>query len=144
MYDQNKIDFTQVVKKARTDKHATWIVCLLTNGEVEMVKTSKEWRSLKDLCEKNNLFIQELYLQFRSNSVKIDVSDCDALYFINSVTAMMGGSSKETYTIGKFKGDKVYKTIWNVPELIVEREFEDNEDGCFQETIIRNDQKKKN
>jgi hypothetical protein len=57
---------------------------------------------------------------------------------------MMGGSSKETYTIGKFKDDKVYKTIWNVPELIVEREFEDNEDGCFQETIIRNDQKKKN
>lgn len=144
MYDQNKIDFKQIAKKARTDRNATWIVCLLSDDKLEMLKTCKGWRELKAHCEQNNLFIKEMYLQFRSHPVKIDVSECDAIYFINSVTAVMGGTSRETYTIGKIKDGKVLKTIWNVPELIVEREFEDDEDNCFQETIIRNEKKTEN
>lgn len=144
MYDQNKIDFKEIRKKARTDRDATWIVCLLTDDNLKMIKSCKEWRDLKNHCEENNLFIQDLYLQFRSHPVKIDVSDCDGVYFINSVTAVMGGLSKQTYTIGKLKDGKVFKTIWNVPELIIEREFEDDEDNCFQETIIRNEKKTKN
>jgi hypothetical protein len=144
LYDQNKIDFKKVAKKARTDRNATWIVCLISNGRLDMLRTSKEWRALKSDCEENNLFIQEMYLQFRSHPVKIDVSECDAIYFINSVTAVMGGASKETYTIGKITDGRVLKTIWNVPELIIEREFEDEEENCFQETIIRNEKKTKN
>jgi hypothetical protein len=144
LHDQYQIKFNQIVEKARSDRKVTWIVCFLTDGKFEMVKNCKEWRELKAHCEKNNLFIEYLYLQFRSNSVNIDVSDCEAIYFINSVTATMGGSSKETYTIGKFKDGKVFKTIWNVPELLIENQFEDEEGGCFSETIIWNEKKTKN
>jgi len=55
----------------------------------------------------------------------------------------MGSDSKNYFTSGKVSKGKVYKKMWLIPELIVEKEFEDDVEDCFSEAIIY-DKKKKN
>ena len=48
----------------------------------------------------------------------------------------MGGESREYYTTGTLKNGIVHKKMWMIPELIVEKEYKDEEDECFKEAII--------
>lgn len=127
----------------RSNKNAIWIKCELTNGEDLFFDEFDGWKLLKDRCENEDLFFNKLSLQFRSHKVDIDISDCDGVYLIRSVMGQMGGDTKNYFTTGKVIKNKVYKKMWLVPELIVEKEFEDDIEDCFSEAIIY-DQKKKN
>lgn len=128
------------LKSYRTNKKAIWINIRLTNGEEFYFDKFEGWKATKLKCESENLFVEELSLQFRSHEVKIDVEG-EAVYLIRSVMGKMGGKSVNYYTTGVLKDWTVYKKMWIIPELIVEKELEDSIDECFQEALIYDQRK---
>jgi hypothetical protein len=129
------------LKSYRKNKKAIWINVRLTNGEEFYFDEFDGWRSTKIKCDNENIFIEELSLQFRSHEVKIDVEGAEAFYLIRSVMGQMGGKSKNYYTTGVLKDGVVHKKMWIVPELIVEKEFDDNIEECFEEALIYDQRK---
>jgi hypothetical protein len=125
----------------RQNKGAIWIKCTLSNDEFLFFDQFNGWKTIKQKCEKENLFLKKLSLQFRSHEVDIDTDNCDGVYLIRSVMGQFGSDTKNYYTTGKVVGNKVYKKMWLIPELIVEKEIEDDIEDCFSEAIIYNETK---
>lgn len=123
----------------RVNKSAIWIRCSLSNGEELFYDKFDGWLNLKEKCEKEKIFFNTLSLQFRSNKLDLDVKDCDAIYLIRSVMGQIGSDTRNYYTVGKVCGTKVKKQMILVPELIVDKEFEENVSECFSEAIIYNE-----
>lgn len=121
------------------NKSAIWIRCTLSNGEELFYDKFDGWLKLKDKCEKEKIFFNTLSLQFKSHKLDLDVKDCDAIYLIRSILGQIGSDTRNYYTIGKVRGDKVSKQMILVPELIVDKEFEENVSECFSEAIIYNE-----
>lgn len=124
------------------NKEAIWIICTLSNNEEVFFDSFDGWKEIKEKCKNNKLFLNSLSLQFRSHKVDLDISNCDAIYLIRSVMGQVGGETKNYYTFGRIYGDKVKKQMWLVPELIIDKEFEETTNECFAEAIIRNETKK--
>jgi uncharacterized protein (DUF2164 family) len=124
------------LKDYRRNKEATWIRCKLTNDEEINCENFSEWIDLKSKCEKENLFFKKFILQYRSHQEEVDVKDIDALYLIRSIKGRMGGEDQHSYTVGTIKDNKVDKKMWLIPELIVDIEYEDKVENCFEEAII--------
>ena len=127
------------IEAYRTNKSAIWIRCTLSNGEELFYDKFEGWLNIKDRCKTDRLFIDALSLQFKSHKLDIDVKDCDAIYLIRSVMGQIGSDTRNYYTVGKVRGDKVSKQMILVPELIVDKEFEENVSECFSEAIIYNE-----
>lgn len=123
----------------RGNKSAIWIRCLLSNGEELFYDKFDGWLKLKEKCEKEKVFFNTLSLQFRSNKLDLDIKDCDAIYLIRSVMGQIGSDTRNYYTVGKVRGTKVSKQMILVPELIVDKEFEEDVSECFSEAIIYNE-----
>lgn len=126
----------------KTNKHAVWIKCKLTNDELYFFDTYDGWKFLVEKCNKKNIFLKNLSLQYRSHEVVIDIKDCDGIYLVQSIMGLFGIDSKKYLTTGKVIGNKVYKKMWMIPELIYEEEFEDDVSDCFIESIIYDKTKK--
>lgn len=131
-----KKDRDKWLKKYRSNKNAIWINARLTNGEEQYFHEYEEWRSLKKICDEEDLFVQEMSLQFRSHEVEIDLTDAEGVYLIRSVMGQFGGNTKNYFTTGVLKQNKVYKKMWIVPELVVDKEIVDNIEDCFEEALI--------
>jgi hypothetical protein len=129
----NKNNFLEKYKQNTT---AIWIRCKLTNGEELNLDKHKGWTDLKEKCEEENLYFSELYLQYKSHQEVIDTKDSDGIYIIKSVMGQMGGETRSYYTTGVVKGLKVDKKMWITPELVVDKEYEDEIENCFEEAII--------
>jgi hypothetical protein len=141
MHDEHKVNLAEWKKALFSDKSATWLIITLKNGEEHYIKNSDGWHLVKDVCETKNTFIDKLSLQFKSHRETVDVSNVDGLYFSKSVIGILGGESKQTYTIGKINDGVVHKSMWLIPELIVEKEYDDDESSCFAESIIYDKEK---
>jgi hypothetical protein len=126
----------------RSNKQAVWIRCILTNNEELFFDKFDGWKYIKQKCESEKLFLHSLSLQFRSHKIDVDVSECDGVYLIRSVMGQIGGDTKNYYTFGRIFGDKIKKQMWLVPELVVDKEFEESISDCFNEAIIYNETKK--
>lgn len=120
----------------RKNKRAIWIRCKLTNGDEFNYDHFEGWKELKQKCEKEKLFFSELCIQYRSHQSKIDIEDSEGIYLIRSIKGQIGGESTHYYTIGTIHGDIVKKKMLITPELIVETEYEDSIENCFEEAII--------
>ena len=131
------------LQKYRTNKQAIWVKVKLTNGKEFFFEKYDTWKFIKDTCKRVGVSVERLHLQFRSHEVKVDLSDADGVYFIRSVMGQMGGSSKDYYTVGIIKGDRVNKKMYIIPELIEEKSYEDDIESCFPEGIIYNAKEKK-
>ena len=86
--------------------------------------------------------ITKFELQFRSHVEPCDVDNAEAVYFVRSVMGQIGEKSKEYFTVGVLKDDVVHKKMWLKPELIVEKEYKDTIEGCFEEATIYHDKGK--
>ena len=130
--------------KYRTNKDAVWIRCKLTDGRQFHHDEFKGWMEIKDICKKDNVFIQELKLSVRSHVVDIDIEGAEAVYLIRAAMGQIGQKTKNYYTTGILKDGIVYKKMWLIPELVVDKELEDNLEECFEQAFIYDEQKKKN
>ena len=126
------------IKSYRGNTEAIWIKIQLTNGEEFYYDEFEGWKTVKKKCEDEGLFVKELQLQFRSHKIEIDLEDAEGVYLIRSIMGQMGSENKQFYTTGILKDGIVYKQMWLVPELIVEKELEDDIEDCFEEALIRN------
>ena len=124
------------LQRYRSNKHAIWINIRLTNGEEFYYDEYEGWLSVKKKCDEKDLFVQEMSLQFRSHEVDIDLTDAEGIYLIRSAMGQFGGNTKNYFTTGILKQNKVYKKMWIVPELVVDKEIEDNLENCFEEALI--------
>lgn len=127
----------------RTNKSATWLKIKLTDGQLYFTTDHKDWLKVKEHCDKNSVFLSEMELQFRSHCVIMDIGESDAIYFVPSVMGMVGGETKQYYTVGLLKDGLMHKKMWKVPELIMERETTEDIEHCFTEAIIYNGEEKK-
>lgn len=124
------------IEAYKTNKTAVWIRCKLTNGEEYNFDKHEQWRDLKERCESEKIYFSELCLQYKSHKESIDIDDSDGIYLIRSAMGQMGGETKNYFTVGTVNGDKVKKKMWLTPELIVDKEYEDEIENCFKEAII--------
>lgn len=126
-------------KEYRKNKHnKVWIVLEIEETQIYL-EDFDDWLEFKKKYSGKSLRINSLGLQYKSHLVSTNSKDADGLYLIRSVKGMMGGESIDTYTTGIIRGDKVEKTMWSIPALIPESEFEDEIENCFEEAIIKND-----
>lgn len=133
------------IEEYRKNKNAIWIRGILSNDEEFYHDKFDGWISIKNRCEKENLFLRELSLQFRSHQVNIDLKDAEAIYLIRSAMGKFGETnSREYYTTGILKNGKVYKQMWVLPELIVEKELIDDIEECFEEALLYDRKKTEN
>ena len=126
----------------RKNKQAIWINVRLTNGEEHYCGEFSQWLEVRESCKEHGLFVEELSLQFRSHEVVIDINEAEGIYVIRSVMGQFGGSTKHYMTVGILKCGVVYKTMWLVPELIIEKEYEDDVQSCFEEAFIYDETQK--
>jgi len=129
----------------RTDKQAVWTKCKLTDGREYYFSKYDTWKIIKSYCSQNEVFIEDLRLQFRSHEIHVDLpEDIDGVYYVRSVLGKIGGATNEYLTVGLVRGKNVSKQMWMMPELVVDKTFEEGIDECFAEAIIYNEKKKKN
>jgi len=123
----------------KADRGATWVKVMLSNGDHHFFSNHnhKNWLFIKTFCDEFKTKISEMELQFRSHRVTIDIdSEVEAVYFCPSVMGLVGSSSKNYFTVGLLKRGIVYKKMWLIPELVVEKEIEDEIYNCFEEAMI--------
>lgn len=130
------MDREKWLKKYRSNKNAIWIRCKLTDGQEFNIDKFEEWLQVKNKCDQENLYFKELYLQYRSHKVELELSDSDGIYLIRSVLGSMGSDTRQYYTFGNIRGEKVAKQMWITPELVIDKEYEDEVENCFEEAII--------
>ena len=98
---------TNWLEQYRSNKSAIWINVMLTNGQEFYYDKYDGWLSIKEKCEKEALFVKELTLQFRSHEVEIDLTDAEGVYLIRSAMGQFGGTTKNYFTTGILKLNKV-------------------------------------
>ena len=126
------------------NKEAIWIKARLDNGSEFFMDKHQGWRDLKGYCAEHGTFLEELQLQFRSHEVDINIEDAEGVYLVRSILGKMGGSTRNFYTVGVLKGKEVHKTMWCVPELVIEKSYIDDIESCFEEALIYNEKTKEN
>jgi hypothetical protein len=128
--------YDQWLSEYRKDKYRIWIKILLSNNEERYFCNYKDWYDLKDYCKSNKIDVKEVGLQYRSNYLGVDTTNCDGVYLVQSMIGLMGETSRKTYTVGKIYGNIVKKQIFMTPELIQDREDEDSVESCFEEGLL--------
>tara|TARA_R110002110_G_scaffold124921_1_gene302512 strand:- start:115 stop:561 length:447 start_codon:yes stop_codon:yes gene_type:complete len=136
MHDDHKVDPVRWKKTFLSDITAIWLIVTLKNGSEHFVKNTNDWHLAKKECEESDTFVDKMSLQFKSHKERIGIDDVDGVYFAKSIIGILGSDSKQTITIGKIKDGVAHKKMWLVPELIVEKEYKDDESSCFEESII--------
>jgi len=128
-YDQWLVEY-------RKDKYKIWVKIILSNNEEKYFCDYKDWYNIKTYCNSNKIDVKEIGLQYRSNYLGVDTTDCDGVYLVQSMIGLMGEQSRKTYTVGKIYGNIVKKQIFMTPELIQDREDKDSVDTCFEEGLL--------
>jgi hypothetical protein len=124
------------LKHYRSNKDAVWIKCHTSDGIDRYMHKMSDWVELVKLSLKSDVFLQSLSIQYRSHEEPLDIVGCDRVYLITSVMGSMGNPSRDYLTFGKVIGDVVEKQMWLIPELIVEKTYNDTIENCFKEAII--------
>lgn len=110
--------------KDRYETQTRW-VATLNNGEKVFqdddrpgVKPNSAWLRLGRYCQKNQLYIQKLVFQFRSNVITVG-EDVDGFFFSKVVLGAIN-SEKNThfYLGGTLEGGIIYVRRWKIPELL--------------------------
>lgn len=128
---------------ASTDPRAdeTWVKCKLSNGTDIYSCVTDKIDGIKKYCQSKNAHIVSAGLQFRSNSVKHDTSEAEAVYIVKSVRGQMGARTIYCIVIGTLDSGVVNKVAYCTPELIEIYKSEDKVEDCFEEMLIYNEQR---
>jgi hypothetical protein len=129
-------------ESTREKKYNIWIYAKLSNSKEIYLEEYKHWQDLKKYCYDNVLNIEIIGLRYRSHQIEKVVDCSEAVYVVRSVKGEFGATTKQCYTIGLLKDNKVEKTMWITPELVEESSFIDNKEDCFEEAFIYQNGKK--
>ena len=96
-----------------------WIV-ILSNGETiyQDDRHGNSWLYLKNYVINNELKIERLCLEFRSNMVET-LRNQDGYFFINKASKNFYGQESLMYIIGYLKDCVVYTESYEIPSLVL-------------------------
>lgn len=134
--------WAEFYRSEKSNTQFVFIKVMTDDGKHFFCKEYEQWLEIKEYCDVKSVFIQDLHLQFRSNRCIIEVADVDAIYIVRSVLGAMGQTTRHYFTVGILSNGKMMKTMYVVPELIKEKEYEDSLENCFDEALIYNEKKK--
>ena len=123
-------------KNLKANLKHVFIKVMTSDGKHWFFNDYNIWFEVKAHCEKNDLFVKDLHLQFRSHKCIMDIEGAEAVYLVRSVLGGFGMKTKNYFTVGVLKGDIVHKQMWLSPELILDKSYEDTLENCFEEAII--------
>ena len=133
---EGKQEFKKAIRGA--GEKEVFINVELSNGRDIYFSDYKHWHQIKDICASEGLDLTRVALQFRSPLEEVDVANAEAVYLVRSVMGQIGYKSKQYFTTGTLVDGVVHKKMWLTPELIIEKEYEDTIEGCFEEAMIYN------
>ena len=133
---EGKQQFKKVLRGA--GEKEVFINVELSNGKDVYFSDYDDWLKIKSICSSEDLTLSRLALQFRSHLEEIDIANAEAVYLVRSVMGQIGERSKSYLTTGTLVDNVVHKKMWLTPELIIEKEYEDTIEGCFEEAMIYN------
>ena len=133
---EGKQEFKKAIRGA--GEKEVFINVELSNGRDVYFSDYKYWHQIKEICSSDGVGLRRLALQFRSHLEEIDIANAEAVYLVRSVMGQIGYKSKKYFTTGTLVDGVVHKKMWLTPELIVEKEYKDNIEGCFEEAMIYN------
>lgn len=125
------------------DRKRIWIYIKTSDQKEIYLDEYDKWLQFQEYCNINNLNIEQIGLQYRSHCVTTEVKDAEAVYLVRSIKGEMHSVSKQCYTIGLLKNNKVHKTMWLTPALVEEMKTVDNIEDCFKEAFVYNVKKSK-
>ena len=135
--------YDQWLEAYRADKYKIWVKVTLSNNEERYFCDYADWFKVKEYCTNSNIDVKEIGLQYRSNYLGVEASDCDGVYLVQSLIGVMGEQSKQTYTVGKIIDGIVHKQVFMTPELVQDRTDTDPVSSCFAEGILYHHEKRK-
>jgi hypothetical protein len=127
------------------ERNHTWVKVRLSDDKLYHFRLGKLWTHIKSICEKRSLSVETIELQFKSHVENIysRSQDAEAVYLVRTVMGQMGAASREYYTLGELKDGIVHKSMWLIPEIMVDKTYEDELENCFEEAMIYNHDKGK-
>jgi hypothetical protein len=108
--------------KDYTESNTIWTVCL-NNKETVYQDDHRDirnnsWLTLKEYCNKNNLYITNMSISFRNN-VHVLPSDADGYYFAKGVRGFFGYKKNiNLFFVGTLQNGVLEVSSWKVPELL--------------------------
>jgi len=108
--------------------HSLWHV-YLNNGEevfdddgrmVDGQPIQAAWIRLKNYCDTNGLWIDRIYLRFRSHYEHIQPAE--GYFFKKGALGSIGMATRNYMILGRVLGEEIHVQKWKTPELIVEEE----------------------
>lgn len=123
--------------------HGRWVV-VLSNGQRVFQDDERPgqhphsaWERLYYYCLHNDLYIVDMYIQFRSH-VESMPSNCDGYFFSKAVlSGMLEGKTKQLFLIGTLNGQTLSINTWQLPELLITETEERNPEVCGVNLIKR-------
>lgn len=101
-----------------------WVV-VLSNGKTVYqddnrpgLEEPSAWIRLRNYCKSKNVFITEMWLQFRSNRILIEPKNAAGYFFVKSAWGVWGDDvTYQAYVMGVVVGNEIRTTTWKIPEL---------------------------
>lgn len=121
-------------------KKTIWIILHTSDGESIYLENYDQWLTIQDYCDKQKVKIDSIGLKWRTHLVETETSDTDGLYLVKTAKGVIGGPTRDYYTIGKIYGDKVQRTMWSTPDLLQDLSCEDKLANCIQKAVVIYDQ----
>lgn len=125
------------------DEKVIWIA-LLSDGQIVFQDDDREgtyhhsaWVRLKDYCEQEGVYIEDLKIKFRSHVVPIPKSD--GYHFIKGVGCMVGFDPEEFFIVGTLENGTLKRTWYKVPEIVENKTSDVPEDKIsdYESLIIK-------
>lgn len=150
MYNKNKMSYIfgkeQFLSKYKQlsseERRNIWIIVHMSDESVIYLEDYSDWLTISDYCRGNNLKINSISLQFKSHIINHDTSDGDGVYLSKTAKGSLGGETKNCYSIGIVRNDKIYRTLYIMPELAEDLKLEDNIEDCLKEALVLYDKAK--
>ena len=74
------------------------------------------WLRLKDYCEAEDTYINELKIKFRSHTISIPRSE--GYHFIKGIACMVGFDPEDFFIISVLENSTLKRTWYKVPEIV--------------------------
>ena len=95
------------------------------------------WVRLKDYCEEEDVYINDLKIKFRSHVVPIPRAD--GYHFMKGVGCVVGSGQEDFFIFGTLENGTLKRTWYKIPEIIENKtaNIEEDEISKYESLIIK-------
>ena len=124
------------------ESRGVWILLFPTEGPTMYIQKFKDWPKVIDYLKEQNVRLEKIGLQYKTNTVEYSVKKSDGVYISQTVRGNMGGQTIECFSLGFAKDGVVYRTLYTTPDLTPDLQLEDKIDEVLQEALLVYDKEK--